>query len=193
MRLTKSDPGPGDASIVRLVVAFAASATALLVAGSAVPALLEASGRGGAEWIRAAAATLCHGIPSRCFAPLGAPFALCARCTGLYLGGAAGLLAAAVGIRVVRRGRGALLLAAVLPTAIDVAAPWVGGSGLPNLPRFFVAAPVGVVAGLLLAEGIEDAIRMTRSRGGATIGPDPVPNLLPRPLDGGRTGGGEVR
>ena len=42
------------------------------------------------------------------------------------------------------------------PTLVDVLLPWIGVTGLPNLPRLLVAIPTGVVAALFLATGIAD-------------------------------------
>jgi hypothetical protein len=42
------------------------------------------------------------------------------------------------------------------PTTVDIALPWLGLPGLPNLPRLVAALPLGVAAGALLSLGIAD-------------------------------------
>ena len=43
---------------------------------------------------------------------------------------------------------------AVAPTLVDAVLPWLGRSGLPNLPRLLLAAPAGFAAGLFLAAAL---------------------------------------
>jgi len=166
----------------RVAALLAACGALLVLAASAVPALLDAAGSPGGA-LRASFAPLCHGIPDRCFLVSGRPAALCARCSGLYLGASLGLAAYALGLTSLRRRRLGWLAAAALPTVLDVGAAWVGLGGLANLPRFFSAVPVGVVAGLLLAEGIEDLARMGTDRRGAAVA-RPSRESTTRPLGG---------
>lgn len=126
----------------------------LFVAGTyAAPLLSSLTGR----LLTWAYAPLCHQIAERSI-PIGAGVqAVCARCAGLYLGGAVGLLLAAGCLGLLkRRLRPAILGLALAPTLIDALLPWLGFSGLSNVPRLVLALPAGLVAGLFLAIGIAD-------------------------------------
>jgi hypothetical protein len=48
------------------------------------------------------------------------------------------------------------VIAAAGPTVVDIALPWLGLPGLPNLPRLAAALPAGLAAGALLSLGIAD-------------------------------------
>jgi len=94
-----------------------------------------------------AAGRICHQQPERSFHIGGLQLVVCARCLGLYLGGAAGALAAwTQGLSAPSRSRRALLVAAV-PTALTVALEGVGLWLPSNLIRFVSALPLGSAAG----------------------------------------------
>jgi uncharacterized membrane protein len=83
--------------------------------------------------------------------------AICARCAGLYLGGALALALAALTAAAARVPAGFLWLAlAAAPTTLDATAGLVAGAGLPNVPRLLIALPAGFAAGLYLAAGLAD-------------------------------------
>jgi uncharacterized membrane protein len=127
------------------------------IAGFVLVPLMQSAGTPGALWIRAAYAPLCHQMSERSIELQGTPLAVCARCTGLYLGGALGLfLAAWLVVGRARRPRPSLLAWAVAPTLIDALLPWVGLPGLPNLDRLIVSIPAGTVAGVFLALGVAE-------------------------------------
>jgi uncharacterized membrane protein len=143
----------GGRRLVRLGAAFAL----VFVAVAALPAVMDASGLPGGAALRAAYHPLCHQIPSRSLEWAGHPVAVCARCAGLYLGGALALVLAALNSAVARVPAGFRWLAlAVAPTALDAAAGLVAGAGLPNVPRLLLALPAGFAAGLYLAAGLAD-------------------------------------
>jgi uncharacterized membrane protein len=142
------------ASLGVLSIALAA---ALFTAGTFAAPRLETVAPGWAPALRALYAPVCHQRPERSLAVGGGHQAVCARCSGLYLGGVAGL---ALGALLARRGRlrprAAWLAAAALPTALDATLPWVGFAGADNLTRLLLALPLGCIAGLFLARGLED-------------------------------------
>lgn len=143
----------------RLAVLAVALAAWFFVAGIYAVPLLEQEHARPAALLRGAYAPLCHQLVERSLTVEGRPQAVCARCAGLYLGGAAGLLAASgVVARRFRRPRARLLGFVLLPTVADAAAPWLGLPGLPSLTRLWIAAPAGFVAALFLAEGIADLV-----------------------------------
>jgi len=88
---------------------------------------------------------------------MGQPLAVCARCEGLYLGGALALLLAAIRRVTPRVPAGLRWLAlAAAPTALDALVVLSGGAGLPSVPRLLISVPAGFAAGLYLAAGLAD-------------------------------------
>ena len=91
-------------------------------------------------------ALVCHQRPDRCFWVFGAPVAVCARCLGIYLGAAAGLVmrtSRAVAIRL-------LLIAAAL-NLVDVVTEYAGLHGNWMIARFGLGMMLGVAGALLIA------------------------------------------
>ena len=102
---------------------------------------------------------VCHQLPDRSFFIDGRQLPVCARCTGLYLSGVAGIAiwivakslrrwrAMQVRPRVARQ----IIIAAAIPTAISyvtgVAGLWDGS----NLTRAALAVPLGLAAGAVVA------------------------------------------
>jgi uncharacterized membrane protein len=146
----------------RVAALAAGSMACAFLAGTLLAPWLEARGATGVgARLRAIYAPVCHQRGERSVAIEGRPQAVCARCAGLYLGGASGLGAAAflaLGSRPRLRPRGSWLACALAPLAIDVALGWLGAHGLPNLPRVALAWPAGFVAGLLLALALGDLV-----------------------------------
>jgi uncharacterized membrane protein len=94
----------------------------------------------------------------------GRPLTVCARCTGLYAGGLAGLaLAAGLGWGARRRGpRPRWVLFLALPTLVDVLAGLLGLGGVGNAARLALALPAGLALGAFLGIGLTDLGRMMR-------------------------------
>jgi uncharacterized membrane protein len=110
-------------------------------------------------FIYAVGAVVCHQQPARSFFIDGQPLPVCARCTGLYVGAAAGVVAwclwrAARGWRGVsvppRRALRIVVMAAV-PTLISVATGVLGIWDGSNVTRAWLAAPLGLTAGAVVA------------------------------------------
>lgn len=118
----------------------------------------------GAAPARLLYAPVCHQLPERCLTIAAQPATVCARCTGLYLGGTLGLLVVAAAGLTLRRSRLTWLMVASAPSVIDVVAGFVGLGGLSNAPRLLVAVPAGVVLGLLLGEAVIDLAQSIRER-----------------------------
>jgi uncharacterized membrane protein len=112
---------------------------------------------------------ICHQLPERSFFLDGRQLPVCARCTGLYLSGAAGL-AAWWTIKLIRgwpafaprntsggatarqaRWAIALLLVAAMPTVVSYLTGVFGVWDGSNLTRAMLAVPLGVVAGAVVA------------------------------------------
>ena len=141
------------------VVGVSVAAAILFCAGIFAAPLLEAGGHAAGSWLRWTYAPLCHQLARRSLELAGHPLAVCARCTGLYLGGLLGLLwavGAGWGVRVPGPQR-AWLVVALLPTALDFVV-----KGLGNVPRLGVALPAGIALGAFLGIGLNDLGRMMR-------------------------------
>ncbi len=109
--------------------------------------------------IYAVGGVICHQLPERSFFWDGHQFPVCARCTGLYLSGALGLMTW-IGVKAVRRWkpiaidpRTALrvLAIAAIPTAVSVAAASLSLYDGSNVTRAVLAIPLGAGAGAIVA------------------------------------------
>ncbi|HXG72246.1 MAG TPA: DUF2085 domain-containing protein [Gemmatimonadaceae bacterium] len=114
-------------------------------------ALASAASVRPATLVYAGAARICHQRPERSFRPNRVQMPVCARCTGLYLSGAAGALIA-WGVRARRlpartpNMRWVLLIAA-LPTAATFTLEVLGFMAVSNALRATAALPLGAAAG----------------------------------------------
>jgi uncharacterized membrane protein len=103
-----------------------------------------------------AGSIVCHQRPERSFHLAGVQLPVCARCLGLYLSGAVGLLAAWVGARrawpapTVRL----VLGVAALPMVVTVALEWVGLIHTTNLRRMLTGVPLGLAAGFVIVSAL---------------------------------------
>jgi uncharacterized membrane protein len=100
----------------------------------------------------------CHQIPERSFHFEGFPLAVCARCFGLYVGGAAGVLLYPLARGLAHRdapGRMWLLLAAA-PTTIDFALGIFGIWENTHLSRFLTAVILGAAVAFYLVPAALD-------------------------------------
>jgi uncharacterized membrane protein len=138
-------------------VLAAALLASLFTAGIFLAPALDGAGSLWGGVLRLVYAPACHQLPERSLTVGGAPLAVCARCTGLYLGAVAGLAAGALLLAGTGRcPRPFWLAAALAPTAVDALLPWLSLPQLPALPRLVLALPGGAVAALFLAVGVAD-------------------------------------
>jgi uncharacterized membrane protein len=104
--------------------------------------------------VYAAGSVVCHQRADRSFASCGLKWPVCGRCSGLYLGAAAGALLASFGLRwrqSAGRWRRVLLLAAaptLLSWTVETATRLDPGTAF----RFAAALPLGLATALWLAE-----------------------------------------
>ncbi len=98
-------------------------------------------------------ALVCHQRPERSFWIFGAPVAVCARCLGIYLGAAIGLL-----LRMSRRMALRLLIGAAALNLLDVATEFAGLHGNWLGTRFVLGLALGAAAGLLISTAIATAV-----------------------------------
>jgi uncharacterized membrane protein len=105
------------------------------------------------------AGLICHQRPDRSFFWAGHQFPVCARCTGLYVSAALGLIGwlsvRASGWRPSRlidpRAVRTLFIVAGLPTAISLATGALGVWDGSNATRAVLALPLGAIAGAIVA------------------------------------------
>jgi uncharacterized membrane protein len=144
---------------------FAPTLTLMSTGWAAAIALAPAAGqRAGAGVFLAgltylAGSIVCHQLPDRSFHLAGAQLPVCARCTGLYVGGALGSIAWLLWRRVrsrklasLDRKRATLAIVIVaVPTILTAATAFLGVWDLSNTSRALLALPLGAVAGAVLA------------------------------------------
>jgi uncharacterized membrane protein len=129
-----------------IVVALALGAVAWFALVTLAPILPAAL----AALVYAAGGIVCHQLPDRSFHWHGAQFAVCARCTGIYLGACSAVVlaplpaASTAGVAGSRRRVTWLVAAAAAPMALTVAAEWAG----LWQPSALVRAGTGVVLGV---------------------------------------------
>jgi uncharacterized membrane protein len=103
----------------------------------------------------------CHQIPSRSFYVAGHPLAVCARCTGIYAGLAAGVLLFPLlrSLRSAETPARIWLIAAAAPTALDFSLGLFGIWQNTHLSRFVTGALLGAVAAFFIVPGLLDLSR----------------------------------
>jgi hypothetical protein len=145
------------------VGAVAAAAGLFVIMIVAVPAA-EQVGFRPATWVRLALAPTCHQIADRCLDLGCGPLPLCARCTGLWVGGWLGL---AWSVAAGRSARPSLfwLAAAAAPSVVDFGLGFLGGPTLASWPRFALAAVPGVLLGCVVADALADVVSTGRRDG----------------------------
>jgi uncharacterized membrane protein len=110
---------------------------------------------------------LCHQIPERSFTLFGYPLAVCARCTGIYAGILAGLLAYPKirGFAALRLPSTRLFLGLSAPIAADAAGHWLGFWSSGNVLRFLTGFAWGNVLPYYFMTGLgEWLLSRTRKR-----------------------------
>ncbi|MGE0041576.1 MAG: DUF2085 domain-containing protein [Vicinamibacterales bacterium] len=123
-----------------------------------------AAGRSGASLVYVVGAAVCHQQAARSFRTAGVAWPVCARCTGLYLGGAAGLMLGWLGGAGWRR-RGAslatrrALVVVGAPTLVTVATGVAGVWDPANLVRAGLALPLGLLVGLVVSAVVARDLR----------------------------------
>ena len=144
-------------------IAAALTALALCWAGILflAPMLLSRTGASPAlAAVYAAAGMICHQRAERSFAIAGTQLPVCARCSGLYVAGAAGALAGFLVARRVQGGSRAVRLAlglAAVPTAVTLVLEWSGAALPSNAVRAAAALPLGAAAGLIFVRLLVEA------------------------------------
>jgi uncharacterized membrane protein len=101
-----------------------------------------------------ATSRICHQKPERSFHSAGVKWPVCGRCSGLYIGGAAGALAWLV----MRRRPASRLLTwlavAAVPTALTVVLEWTELAGVGNAARALAGLPLGAMIALVIVHTV---------------------------------------
>jgi uncharacterized membrane protein len=110
-------------------------------------------------FVYAAGSVICHQLAERSFFLDGRQLPVCARCTGLYLSGAAGFLGWCIW-KTARRWRRfvvppraavAIVIIAAVPTALSYATGVIGVWDGSNITRALRAVPLGASTGAVVA------------------------------------------
>jgi uncharacterized membrane protein len=102
-----------------------------------------------------AGSLVCHQRPERSFHLAGVQLPVCARCFGLYVAGAAGLIVAWRRRRTLSaRAVQTLLALAALPIVTSVALEWLGAIETSNLQRMVTGLPLGFAAGAVVVRSL---------------------------------------
>ncbi len=153
-----STDSPSSRPTSRLVPALVTGFALLWTAGVVAVPWLATNGSFFAPWLRLLYKPGCHQIAERCLDLGFGPLAVCARCMGLYLGGSLGLLWTTLRNRS-SRPRPVWLAVVAAPSVLDFAAGLVGLPSLANWPRFAMAVPLGLLAGLYLGDALLEIVR----------------------------------
>lgn len=133
-------------TIARLLVIGAFGWVAAIVLAPIAIGADNGAARACATVVYAAGSLVCHQLPARSFHVAGQPFAVCGRCTGLYVSALAGGLLALMGSRRIPvDDRSALAIAAV-PTGLSWGLEHLGIAAQSNAIRAAAALPLGFTA-----------------------------------------------
>ncbi len=119
-----------------------------------------------------ASGRICHQRSNRSFHVAGVQLPVCARCTGLYVSGAAGALVAWLGWRRrlnAPRHTRAVLVAAAIPTALTFSLEWLGLAHPSSMVRAICAVPLGVSAGWVFVRSLRAERASSPSTGSGTV------------------------
>jgi uncharacterized membrane protein len=150
-----------------IVWLITATVTLLFVSLIVVAPLAAAQGHDSlALIIYTAFSKFCHQIRERSFEVAGHSLAVCARCTGIYFGFAAGVLVYPI-VRSLKRTDAPArwwLIVALAPTAIDFALGFFGILENTHWSRLLTGALLGGVTAFYVVPGLMDLSRMSFKR-----------------------------
>jgi uncharacterized membrane protein len=124
---------------------------------------------------------VCHQIPERSFFIAGHPFAVCARCTGIYAGFALAALAYPLvrSLRHTEAPERKWLFLAAAPLAIDFTVGYLGIWQNTHSSRFATGALLGAVSVLYVMPGLMDLSLRQRKRGKKPSASTPSDEVVP--------------
>jgi uncharacterized membrane protein len=138
----------------KIVFAFVTAIPALILGAASLCTWAVAQGAS-PQW-RLLFRVLCHGIAERCLTLWGTPMPICTRCTGIYLGMLAGLLAFLLIPRLRERVMRPIALAAAVPLAIDGLTQLARLRESTNTLRMETGLLAGMAFGLWILSAVED-------------------------------------
>jgi len=138
----------------RIVAAVVAAIPVVIVSAATICTFAIASGAS-MKW-RLLFRVLCHGIPARCLQLFDTPMPICARCTGIYVGLLAGLIAFVVLPPIQERMLRAALYVAALPMAIDGITQAMRLRESTNGLRVATGFAAAIVFGIWILEAVEN-------------------------------------
>ena len=163
--MATSDPidvQPRTLAWTRGLVALVGLAGGLFLAGTYLAPILVSAGEPFGTLLHLFYAPACHQDPHRSFAVADSVQAVCARCSGLYIGGVLGLLAGLVWVGR-RWGLHPIWFFALLaPTGIDAVLPWFGLPQFGMVGRQWISIPGGLITGLFLSKAIQEIVASWR-------------------------------
>jgi uncharacterized membrane protein len=137
----------------KIVLAFAGSLPALILGAAGLCAWAISLGAS-MQW-RLLFRMICHGKVERSLELFGAPMPICARCTGIYLGLLAGLLAFWLMPLLSEKVMRVTALAALLPLAVDGLTQATGLRESTNGLRIATGLVAGLAFGLWILAAVE--------------------------------------
>ena len=137
----------------KIVFAFTGAIPALILAASAICAWGIAAGAS-MQW-RLLFRFICHGRVERSLELFGVPMPICARCTGIYVGLLAGLMAYWLLRSVAEKTMRAVAFVAVTPLAIDGLTQLSGLRESTNELRIATGVIAGIAFGLWILSAVE--------------------------------------
>jgi uncharacterized membrane protein len=132
---------------------------AIVIAAITAPLLLSCSFPTAAFFTYLPFSFLCHQMPERSFTILHHPFAVCHRCTGIYLGLFLGTLPSNLFLGMQPRTRRTCILSAAAALALDAIIPFTGLWKGFWLCRFMTGLAFGVVAAPFAVIGLDEIFR----------------------------------
>ena len=146
-------PPTGLRRDTKIVLAFLAAIPTFLLSAAALCSWAIAHGAS-MRW-RALFRVMCHGIAERCFPLFDVPMPICGRCTGIYLGMLAGLIAFMIVPWVEERVMRIVAFVAVTPLAIDGLTQLAGLRTSTNTLRMATGLAAGIAFGMWVLSAVE--------------------------------------
>lgn len=139
-------------------LAVVIGACSFVAAVAAAPLLIADGHPFAAGALYQAFSRVCHQIPARSFYIAGYPVAVCARCSGLYVGAAIGALAYPFfrPLKNIETPNRTVLFAAAAPTVIDFSLGFFGIWANTHTSRFLTASILGIVSAFYIVPGLVD-------------------------------------
>jgi uncharacterized membrane protein len=137
----------------KIVVSVLAAIPTVMLSAAAICSW--AVGHGASMRWRLLFRMLCHGRVERCFQLFGAPMPICARCTGIYLGLLAGLLAFPLIPLLRERVMRMVALVAIVPLGLDGLTQLFGLRESVNPLRVATGIVAGMAFGLWILSAVQ--------------------------------------